>query len=140
MQKKLPLMLLTMGLLLAATVPLWAHHAFYAEFDNSKPLKLRGTVKKVELINPHSWFHIDVKGDDGKVTTWMIEGGSPNALIRLGYTQQSLPVGTEIIVDAFQAKDGSNKACGVDLVYASDGKRLFLGGSAPGATPQQQQP
>ncbi|HME99013.1 MAG TPA: DUF6152 family protein, partial [Terriglobia bacterium] len=105
----------------------------------AKPLKLRGTVKKVELINPHSWFHIEVKGDDGKMTTWMIEGGSPNALIRLGYTQQSLPVGTEIIVDAFQAKDGSNRACGVDLVYAADGKRLFLGGSAPGANPQQQE-
>src|SRR6266571_736073 len=88
--------------------------AAYAEFDSAKPLKLRGTVTKVELINPHSWFHIDVKGNDGKVTSWMIEGGSPNALIRLGYTQQSLPIGTEIIVDAFQAKDGSNKACGVD--------------------------
>jgi hypothetical protein len=125
--------------LLATTVPLCAHHAFAAEFDNTKPLKLRGTVKKVELINPHSWFHIDVKGDDGKVSTWMIEGGSPNALIRLGYTQQSLPIGTEIIVDAFQAKDGSNKACGVDLVNAADGKRLFLGGSAPGSnnTPEQ---
>src|SRR5262245_42941903 len=128
------------GLILNIAAPLWAHHAVYAEFDSNRPLKLRGTVKKVEFINPHSWFHIDVKGEDGKVTTWMIEGGSPNALIRLGYTQQSLPIGTEIIVDAFQAKDGSNKACGVDLVYASDGKRLFLGGSAPGATPQQQQP
>ena len=126
------------GLILGAA-PLWAHHAFYAEFDSAKPLKLRGTVKKVELINPHSWFHIDVKGDDGKTTTWMIEGGSPNALIRLGYTQQSLPIGTEIIVDAFQAKDGSNKACGVDLVYAADGKRLFLGGSAPGANAQEPQ-
>ena len=133
MQKKLLLTIVTASLLLTAIAPLWAHHAFFAEFDNTKPLKLRGAVKKVELINPHSWFHIDVKGDDGKVTTWMIEGGSPNALIRLGYTQQSLPIGTEIIVDAFQAKDGSNKACGVDLVYAADGKRLFLGGSAPGA-------
>src|SRR5918912_1603015 len=104
------------GLILNAAVPLWAHHAFYAEFDSNRPLKLRGTVKKVEFINPHSWFHIDVKGDDGKVTTWMIEGGSPNALIRLGYTQQSLPVGTDISGDAFQAKDGANQACGVDLI------------------------
>src|SRR5438477_3811959 len=139
MKRKLLLALVTTSLLLAITAPLWAHHAFYAEFDNTKPLKLRGTVKKVELINPHSWFEIDVKGDDGKVTTWMIEGGSPNALIRLGYTQQSLPLGTEIVVDAYQAKDGSNKACGVDLVYAADGKRLFLGGSAPGANSNSQQ-
>jgi hypothetical protein len=137
MRTKVVLIIAT-SLLFAAAAPLWAHHAFYAEFDASKPLKLRGTVKKVELINPHSWFHIDVKGADGKVSTWMIEGGSPNALIRMGYTQQSLPIGTEIIVDAFQAKDGSNKACGVDLVYAADGKRLFLGGSAPGATPTPQ--
>ena len=134
------LTLLISVLLLVAAQPLWAHHAFFAEFDSAKPLKLRGAVTKVELINPHSWFHIDVKGEDGKVTSWMIEGGSPNALIRLGYTQQSLPVGTEIVVDAFQAKDGSNKACGVDLVYASDGKRLFLGGSAPGANQQPSQP
>ncbi len=142
MRKKLVFTFATLSLLLiGSTATLWAHHAFAAEFDNTKPLKLRGKVTKVELINPHSWFHIDVKGDDGKVTSWMIEGGSPNALIRLGYTQQSLPVGTEIIVDAFQAKDGSNKACGVDLVNAADGKRLFLGGPAPGsnnnATPEQ---
>jgi hypothetical protein len=132
------LRIIAFTVLASVAAPLWAHHAFYAEFDSAKPLKLRGKVTKVELINPHSWFHIEVKGDDGKVTNWMIEGGSPNALIRLGYTQDSLPVGTEIIVDAFQAKDGSNKACGVDLVNAADGKRLFLGGSAPGANPQQQ--
>ena len=134
MQKKLLLMLVTMSLLLAVTAPLWAHHAFYAEFDNNKPLKLRGTVKKVELINPHSWFHIDVKGDDGKVTTWMIEGGSPNQLIRMGVTKNSVPVGTELLIDAYMAKDGTNKAVGRDFTF-NDGRRLFLGGSAPGATP-----
>src|SRR5438045_8915073 len=127
MRNKVLLTMITTSLLLTATAPLWAHHAFYAEFDSAKPLKLRGAVKKVELINPHSWFHIDVKGADGKVTTWMIEGGSPNALIRLGFTQQSVPVGTEIIVDAFQAKDGSNKACGVDLINADDCKSPFAG-------------
>ena len=117
---------------------LWGHHSFAAEFDDSKPLVLRGTVTKWELVNPHSWIHLDVKSGTGAAVAWMIEGGSPNALIRLGYTQQSLPIGTEIIVDAYQAKDGTNKACGVDLVYAADGKRLFLGGSAPGANNSQQ--
>jgi hypothetical protein len=133
MRGKLSAFIVMLVLLTVAVVPVWSHHAFTAEFDAARPLKLRGTVKKVELINPHSWFHIDVKGADGKVTTWMIEGGSPNALIRLGFTQASLPIGTEILVEAFQAKDGGNKACGVDLVFAETGKRLFMGGSAPGA-------
>jgi hypothetical protein len=124
-------------LLVAAAAPLWAHHAFNQEFDGNKPLTLRGTVKKMEWINPHSWIHVDVTGEDGKVVTWMVEGGSPNALIRAGFTTQSLPAGTEIIVEAFQAKDGTNKACGVDLTF-TDGKRLFLGGSAPGATGPQE--
>jgi hypothetical protein len=132
MRTKIAALIAIVSLMSLAATPLWAHHAFASEFDVAKPLKLQGTVKKVELINPHSWFHIDVKDASGKVVTWMVEGGSPNALIRLGVTQQSLPIGTEIIVEAFQAKDGSNKACGVDLVYADSGKRLFLGGSAPG--------
>ena len=132
-------MVVGLGLLTAA-VPVWAHHAFAAEFDQKKPLTLKGTVIKWEVTNPHSWIHMSVKGEDGQAVTWMIEGGSPNALIRMGYTQQSLPIGTEIIVDAFQAKDGSNKACGVDLVNAADGKRLFLGGSAPGANNNTPEP
>ena len=121
--------ILTISLLAA---PLWAHHAFTAEFDGNKPVKLRGTVTKMEWINPHAWIHIDVKDADGKVTNWGVEGGSPNALLRLGFTKDALPVGTEIVVDGYQAKDSSNRAVGKDLTFA-DGRRLFLGGSAPGA-------
>ena len=117
---------------IAAVAPLQAHHAFAAEFDDKKPLKLHGTVVKWELINPHSWIRLDVKNSDGTVTQWMVEGGSPNALFRNGFTKDSLPPGTEIIVEGFQAKDGANRAVGANLTL-TDGKRLFLGGSAPGA-------
>jgi hypothetical protein len=118
-----------------AIVPLRAHHAFTSEFDASKPVKLRGTVTKVELINPHSWIHIDVKDPDGKVTSWAIEGGTPNTLFRLGVTKNSLAIGSELIVDGYQAKDGSNKANGRDITFA-DGRKVFIGGSSPGAPPR----
>lgn len=118
--------------LLLASLPSFAHHAFAAEFDEKRTIKLQGTVTKWALINPHSWIYMDVKDADGKVTPWMIEGGSPNALLRLGFTKDSLPAGTVIIVDGYQAKDGSNRGVGKDLAFG-DGKRLFLGGSAPGA-------
>lgn len=129
------LAVLVAGGLLLAAVPVWAHHAFSAEFDVAKPLKLRGTLTKWEMINPHSWFHIDVKDTDGKVVPWMIEGGSPNQLIRLGVTKNTLKVGTELLIDAYHAKDGTNKAVGRNFTF-TDGKRLFLGGSAPGALGQ----
>lgn len=119
--------LVAAGLLLAA--PGWAHHAFSAEFDVDRPLQLRGKLVKWEMINPHSWFHIDVEDENGSVTTWMIEGGSPNQLIRLGVTRNTLAIGTELVVDGYQAKDGTNKGVGRDFTLA-DGKRLFLGGSA----------
>jgi len=128
--------LLGLAGLLAAVAPAWAHHAFAAEFDAQKPVKLKGTVAKVEFINPHSWIHIDVKDTDGKVTRWMVEGGSPNALFRRGVTKDALPQGTEISVDGYQAKDGSNRANGRDITFA-DGKKLFVGGSNPDEQPSK---
>jgi hypothetical protein len=131
MNAKLAITFMSLALLLIA-VPVWAHHAFSAEYDASKPLTIKGKVTKWELVNPHSWIHIDVVGPDGKVTPWMVEGGSPNSLLRNGFTKSSLPAGTEIVVEGYQAKDGANRAVGKDITYP-DGKRLFLGGSAPGA-------
>ena len=131
MRTKLVLLITALGLLVAVA-PVWAHHAFAAEFDATKPIKLRGTVTKMEWINPHSWIHMDVKGPDGKVVGWMIEGGSPNSLLRRGVTKNSLPLGTEILVDGYLAKDGSNKANGRDVTFP-DGRKLFLGSSNTGA-------
>ena len=125
MKTRLLVVVTVVGLLLAA-VPVWAHHAFAAEFDQNKPIKVKGAVVKWELTNPHSWIHIDVKGTDGKAVTWMIEGASPNNLYRLGFTKESLPPGSEIQVEGYQAKDGSTRAVGRNITF-SDGRKLFLG-------------
>jgi hypothetical protein len=131
MRRKLAVVIVVAGLLLNAA-PMFAHHAFAAEFDAKKPVKLRGTVTKMEWINPHAWIHIDVKDPDGKVVQWMIEAGTPNTLFRRGFTKNSLAPGTEIFVDGYQSKDGSNRANGRDVTFP-DGRKLFLGSSGTGA-------
>ena len=131
MRTKLTVVVAVAGLFLNA-VPVWAHHAFAAEFDAKRPVKLRGTVTKMEWINPHAWIHIEVKTPDGKAVTWMIEAGTPNTLFRRGFTKDSLARGTEILVDGYQAKDGSNRANGRDVTFP-DGRKLFLGSSGTGA-------
>jgi hypothetical protein len=129
MRTKLSVALVSVGLLLAVA-PVWAHHAFAAEFDQKKPVKLAGRVVKMEWINPHAWIHIAVPSADGKETIWMVEGGSPNIMLRRGFSKQSLVEGTELTVEGYQAKNGENKANGGSITF-KDGKRLFVGGSNP---------
>jgi hypothetical protein len=109
-----------------------AHHAFSAEFDANRPVNLRGTVTKTEWVNPHSWIHIEVKGTDGKAETWAIECGAPNSLMRRGLNKNSIPVGTQLVIDGFQAKDGSTTANASDITLP-DGKKFFAGSSGTGA-------
>ena len=109
-----------------------AHHSFAAEFDANAPVTLRGTITKMEWINPHSWIHIDVKNPDGTVTEWMVEGGTPNTLFRRGFTRESVKAGMEITVEGYRAKNGANRANGRDLIL-KDGRRLFMGSSGTGA-------
>ena len=119
------------ALTLLAAVPLLAHHSFASEYDNTKVLTLTGKMVNFEWVNPHSWFHMDVKDPDGTVVNWMVEGGSPNALLRLGFTKNAVLPGMEILVEGYQAKDATKKAVGKSLMFA-DGRKLFLGGSEPG--------
>ena len=120
------------ALFIVLVAPVWAHHAFSAEFDANRPVQLKGTVTKMEWINPHAWIHIEVTSEDGKVESWMVEGGTPNTLFRRGFTKRSLLPGTVIMVDGYQAKDGTMKANGRDLTF-EDGRRLFMGSSGTGA-------
>ena len=135
MKKTLAVATVGASLLLAA-VPAWAHHAFAAEFDAKKPVHLEGTVTKVELINPHAWIHVDAKNADGTMTSWMVEAGSPNVLLRRGFTKTSVAPGTPVIVEGYQSKDGSNRANGRDITLPN-GQKLFLGSTGTGAPTEQ---
>ncbi|HEY7670590.1 MAG TPA: DUF6152 family protein [Gammaproteobacteria bacterium] len=116
-----------------------AHHSFAAEFDANRPVELKGKVIKMEWINPHSWIHLEVTdATTGETSVWMIEGGAPNALLRRGFNRDSLPAGTEISVQGFQAKDGSQRANGRDITFA-DGTKLFVGSSGTGAPGERAQ-
>ena len=129
---RLQRVLITFAVLLLVGTAVSAHHSFAAEFDSNKPIQLKGTVTRVEWINPHTWIHMAVKDADGKTEEWMIEGGTPNTLLRRGLTKTSLPEGTEIVVDGYRAKNGSNRANGRDVTFP-DGRKLFMGSSGTGA-------
>ena len=132
MRIKLAAAIAGVGLFLAGTgVSLSAHHAFAAEFDSNKPVTLKGTVTRVQWVNPHSWIHIEVKKADGTTEAWAIEGGTPNVLFRRGLTRESLQAGAEIMVDGYQAKNGTNRANGRQVTF-SDGRKLFLSSSGTG--------
>lgn len=118
--------------LAAAGSPAEAHHAFSAEFDANMPVTLKGTVTRMEWVNPHAWIHVDVEKADGSTEAWMIEGGAPNALLRRGFNKNSLPPGTIIQVEGYQAKDGALRANGRDITF-EDGSKLFVGSSGTGA-------
>ena len=120
------------GLLLATGASVAAHHAFAAEFDPARPVHFKGVLQRIEWVNPHSWFHVDVKKPDGTVESWAIEAGTPNVLFRRGITRDTFKIGVEVIVDGYQAKNGSKRANGRDITTA-DGHKFFLGSSGTGA-------
>ena len=129
MQSRLLRVVAGAGMLIAAALPVAAHHSFSAEFDATKPIKLEGKVVEMEWVNPHSWLTIDVTKDDGTVERWRLEGGSPSVLLRLGWNRNSLPAGTRIKVTAFQAKDGNLRGSTREIEFP-DGRKMDLGGSS----------
>jgi hypothetical protein len=139
MRMKLAIAVAVAGLAMSAwSSSASAHHAFAAEFDANKPVNFKGTITKVEWVNPHSWFHLDVKQPDGTTVNWAVEAGTPNVLFRRGFTKDSVAPGLEVVVDGYQSKDGSRRANGRDLTLP-DGRQLFLGSSGTGA-PYELQP
>ena len=138
--RAVPAMGFGLGLVLAAAMvalapPAAAHHAFAAEFDATRPVRLRGTITRMEWINPHSWIHLDVPQEDGTVQSWMIEAGPAGVLVRRGWSRDSIAPGTEVLVEGYQARDGSNRANGRDVTLP-DGSRLFAGSPGRGAAPE----
>jgi len=131
MRVALAVLVVGVSLVLAA-VPVGAHHAFAATYDTNKPVVVKGVITKVEFVNPHSWFWLDVKNPDGTVSNWGFEGGSPNSLIRNGLTKNSIPVGTELVIQGYQSKAFPTKGVGVNMTFP-DGRKFLFGGSAPGA-------
>jgi hypothetical protein len=132
MKNKLMVVAAGAALTFATAVPVVAHHAFGAEFDANRPVLLKGKIVKVELVNPHAWIHVEVPKDGGGTEVWMVEGGTPNTLLRRGITKNTLAIGTEVVVDGYQSKDRSTRANGRDITFP-DGKKLFMGSSGTGA-------
>jgi hypothetical protein len=139
MRTKLSVLLAGFGVVIVAAAPLLAHHAFGAEFDPNRPVLLKGKVTRVEWVNPHAWIHMAVVKPDGMTEEWMVEGGTPNTLLRRGITRDSLQVGTEIVVDGYQSKDRSNRANGRDVTFP-DGRKLFMGSTGTGAPGDGKEP
>lgn len=137
---KSPTWISVLCVLAASAIPVAAHHAFGGEFDANRPVILKGKVVKMEWVNPHSWIHVEITKPDGSKEVWMVEGGSPNSLFRRGFTRDSLPVGTEIVVDGYQSRDHTLLRANGRNVTFTDGRKLFLGSSGPGAPPPDAAP